>query len=88
MFQTKSHSCPSSSETVDSSYPTRLQRHAERLMQFNKEIFQRDVLTDVECVVQGQIFKAHRSLLICFSPYLKKKLINAEGKPTCNKVSS
>lgn len=63
-------------------------RHTQLLMQFNEDIFKQNVLTDIECVVEGQIFKAHRALLVCFSPYLKKKLISSDGKPLANKVDS
>ncbi|XP_035208275.1 kelch repeat and BTB domain-containing protein 2-like [Stegodyphus dumicola] len=61
-------------------------KHAQMLKQFNEDIFKRNVLTDVEVFVKGKVFRSHRSLLICFSPYLRQKLISSEGRPITNKV--
>ncbi|XP_054720046.1 kelch repeat and BTB domain-containing protein 12-like [Uloborus diversus] len=61
-------------------------KHAQTLMHFNENIFKRNVLTDVECVVDGQVFRAHRAVLICFSPYLKRKLVSVDGKPISTQV--
>lgn len=73
---------PSSCATTTASQ----RRHTQVLMEFNQEMFKRNVLTDVECVVEGQVFRAHRALLVCFSPYLKRKLLTEDGKPIAKKV--
>ncbi|GBN94716.1 hypothetical protein AVEN_126232-1 [Araneus ventricosus] len=61
-------------------------RHARLLRQFNEDIFKRHVLTDVEVVVGGKVFKSHRAVLVCFSPALKRKLLTADGKPIARRV--
>ncbi|GFV57654.1 BTB domain-containing protein [Trichonephila clavipes] len=72
--------------TTSSQLPGPSSRHARLLRQFNEDIFKRHVLTDVELVVEGKLFKCHRALLVCFSPALKRKLLGSDGKPITKKT--
>ncbi|GFT19240.1 BTB domain-containing protein [Nephila pilipes] len=76
----------SSVSTTSSQHPGASSRHARLLRQFNEDIFKRHVLTDVDLVVEGKVFKCHRAVLVCFSPALKRKLLGPDGKPITKKV--
>ncbi|GIY38410.1 uncharacterized protein CDAR_367631 [Caerostris darwini] len=78
--------CSSEVTSSRSQIPAASSRHARLLRQFNEDIFKRHVLTDVEVVVEDQVFKSHRAVLICFSPSLKRKLISEDGKPIARRV--
>ncbi|PRD30934.1 UNVERIFIED_CONTAM: hypothetical protein NCL1_24909 [Trichonephila clavipes] len=86
MYPLHNKSRGSSMSTTSSQLPGPSSRHARLLRQFNEDIFKRHVLTDVELVVEGKLFKCHRALLVCFSPALKRKLLGSDGKPITKKV--
>ncbi|GFR14441.1 actin-binding protein IPP [Trichonephila clavata] len=86
MFPLHNKSRGSSMSTTSSQLPGPSSRHARLLRQFNEDIFKRHVLTDVELIVDGKVFKCHRALLVCFSPALKRKLLGSDGKPITKKI--
>ncbi|KAG8187977.1 hypothetical protein JTE90_025745 [Oedothorax gibbosus] len=61
-------------------------RHARQLLQFNEDLYRQHVLTDVRLVVDGKSVRGHRAVLVCFSPYLRRKLIDTDGKSIVNRV--